>query len=111
MSAASRDKIYIKHIITAISRINEYIKGATYESFIKNNLIQDGVIRQLEIIGEAVRHLSSEFTTANTLIPWKDIAGMRNKLIHDYMGVDIDAVWATVKNDIPDLLNKMKKIS
>jgi uncharacterized protein with HEPN domain len=64
-----------------------------YKDFTKNHIIQDGVIRQLEIIGEATKRLSKETKEKYPDIPWKDIAGMRDKLIHDYFGVDIDAVW------------------
>ena len=61
------------------------------------------MIRQLEIIGEAVKRLSSDFRDKHSRIPWKDIAGMRDELIHDYFGVDIEAVWVTVEQDIPEL--------
>jgi len=75
-----------------------------------NNLIQDGVIRQLEIIGEATKRLSKEFKDRYPEIPWKDIAGMRDKLIHGYFGVDLDAVWDTAKKDIPGLRGKIEEI-
>ena len=93
------DAVYLKYIRDAISRIEEYTKAVGYNDFIKNHLIQDGVIR-LEIIGEATKRLSTQFKNNYPHIPWKDIAGMRDKLIHDYLGVDIEAVWETVKKDI-----------
>ena len=104
------DAVYLKHIRDAISRIEEYTKAVGYDNFVKNNLIQDGVIRHLEIIGEATKRLSTEFKNKYPHIPWKDVAGMRDKLIHDYLGVDIDAVWDTVKKDIPALKKEVKKI-
>lgn len=104
------DAAYLKHIRDAISRIEEYTKAVGYNHFIRNNLIQDGVIRQLEIIGEATKRLSTKFKNKYRHIPWKDIAGMRDKLIHDYLGVDIEAVWDTVKKDIPVLKKEVKKI-
>jgi len=104
------DTVYLKHIRDAILRIEEYTKAVGYDDFIKNNLIQDGVIRQLEIIGEATKRLSTEFKNKYPQVPWKDVAGMRDKLIHDYLGVDIDAVWDTVKKDIPTLKKEVKKI-
>jgi len=97
------DKIYLRHILDSMSRIRDYTRAVDYDAFCRDTLIQDAVIRQLEIVGEAVKRLSSGLRDKHSRIPWKDIAGMRDKLIHDYLGVDIDAVWATVQEDIPDL--------
>jgi uncharacterized protein with HEPN domain len=101
------DSVYLKHIIDAISRIQDYTKGVKYKDFIKNHLLQDGVIRQLEIIGEATKKLSNDTRQKNPEIPWKDMAGFRDKLIHDYFGVDLDAVWEAVERDIPTLKGKL----
>lgn len=105
------DSIYLKHILDSISRIKEYSKDVGYDEFMVNRLLQDAVIRQLEIIGEATKRLSKEFKERYPQIPWKDIAGMRDKLIHNYFGVDLDAVWDTIKKDIPELENKLKEIA
>ncbi|MGB9758453.1 MAG: DUF86 domain-containing protein [Thermoproteota archaeon] len=104
------DLVYLNHILDAISKIEVYTRDITYEQFMSNSLIQDGVVRQLEIIGEATKRLSNNIKEKHPEIPWKDIAGMRDKLIHEYFGVDLDAVWDTIKKDIPDLKTKLQTI-
>lgn len=104
------DSIYIRHIQNAISKIEKYIFNKNHDAFIEDDLIQDGVIRQLEIIGEATKKISNVFKKQYSSIPWKDIAGTRDKLIHDYFGVDIEAVWETIKNDIPSLKSNLRNI-
>jgi len=104
------DSVYLRHILDAISRIEEYTQDITYRHFMDNHLIQDGVIRQIEIIGEATKKLSRGIREKYSEIPWKDIAGMRDKLIHDYFGVDLDAVWNTVKKDVPALKHRLGEI-
>jgi uncharacterized protein with HEPN domain len=96
--------------LDSINQIEEYLNGVDFEDFIKRKLIQDGVIRQLEIIGEATKHLSPELREKYSNIPWEDIAGMRDKLIHHYFGVDLEAVWDTAAKDLPDLKENVKKI-
>ncbi|MBW1741320.1 MAG: DUF86 domain-containing protein [Deltaproteobacteria bacterium] len=98
------DSVYLRHILDAISRIEEY------EGFLDNHLIQDGVIRQIEIIGEATKRLSQEIKEKHPEIPWKDMARMRDKLTHGYFGVDLDAVRDTVERDIPALKNKLRNL-
>jgi len=104
------DSVYLRHVLDAISRIEEYTHDITYKGFLNSHLRQDGVIRQIEVIGEAVKKLSPELKERHPQIPWKDVAGMRDKLIHDYFGVDLDAVWDTAKRDIPELKGKIQGI-
>lgn len=107
---SKEDSVYLRHIFDAISRIEEYLKNTDESNFKKNYLIQDGVIRQIEIIGEATRKISSEFRKSHPEIPWRDIAGMRDKLIHHYFGIDLDAVWLTATGDIPKFKEQIKGI-
>jgi uncharacterized protein with HEPN domain len=97
------DSIYIDHILQSINNILEYTKGLTKKDFSKNNLIQDAVIRNFEIMGEATKKVSQEYRQLHTEVPWKEMSGMRNKLIHDYIGVDITVIWKTIKEDLPPL--------
>ena len=103
------DGVYLHHILDAIARIEEYTTAENIHTFHSKHLVQDGVIRQLEIIGEAVKQLTHDFRDKYPDIAWQDIAGMRDKLIHHYFGVDLDAVWLTVQEDLPNLRNKIKK--
>jgi len=101
------DTVYLKHILDAANQIEGYARGMTYETFLATRLVQDGVIRQLEIVGEATKNLSDEFRSSHDVLPWKDMAGMRDKLIHQYFGVDLSAVWDSVENDIPLIKEKL----
>ena len=73
-------------------------------------MLRDGIVRQIEIIGEATKNLSESIRKKYPEVPWKDMAGMRDKLIHHYFGVDFDSVWETAENDIPTLKTKIQKI-
>lgn len=95
------DSVYLRHILEAIGAVGEYLTGIDYEQFRGKRLLQDGVIRQCEIIGEATKNLSPEVRQMSADIPWKNMAGMRDKLIHQYFGVDIEAVWITAQDDLP----------
>jgi uncharacterized protein with HEPN domain len=104
------DSVYLRHILDAVSRIEEYTRGIERRAFIEGHMVQDAVMRQIEIIGEATKKLSKEIRDRHAQIPWKDMAGLRDKLIHGYFGVDLDSVWDTVKKDIPQLRNSLKAL-
>lgn len=96
-------RVYIEDILEGILKIEEYTDNVTKDEFYKNTLIQDAVFRRLEIIGEAVKNIPQEIKDKYVEIPWKQIAGMRDILIHQYSGVKLERVWIVVKRDIPDL--------
>jgi uncharacterized protein with HEPN domain len=104
------DTVFLKHILDAIDLIEGYLKDKSYEEFEGNRMLQDAVIREIEIIGEATKNLSVEFRDKYSEIPWRQIAGMRDKLIHGYFGVDLVAVWDTATKDIPPLREKLQEI-
>ena len=105
------ESILIEHILDSIKNIENFMKDVSKASFFENKEKQSAVIRQIEIIGEAVKNLPSGFKDKNPDVPWKDIAGMRDKLLHHYFGVDMDTVWKVIKEDIPELKQKIKNLT
>jgi uncharacterized protein with HEPN domain len=102
--------LYLKDILEAIERIESYVKGCSFEQFAKNTLIIDAVVRNFEIIGEATKHLPLEIKQENPSIRWKDMAGMRDKLAHEYFGVDIDILWKTSVNRLSALKSQIEEL-
>ncbi|MBD3155697.1 MAG: DUF86 domain-containing protein [Candidatus Aenigmarchaeota archaeon] len=103
-------KIFIKHILENIEKIEKYTKGIDKEKFLKEEQIQDLVIRKLEIIGEASKNIPKKFREEHEGIEWVKIAGLRDKLIHHYFGVDLELVFDLVRKNIPELKIKIQKI-
>ena len=103
-------KVYLEDILESIGKIEHYVSDLTAMKFADNSAMQDAVMRRLEIIGEAVKHLSDELKASQPNIPWKDIAGMRDILIHEYAGVQLGRIWRTVQNDLPPLKTAVKKM-
>lgn len=104
------DTIYLRHILEAIVQIDQYLSSVSHQQFSDTKLLQDGVIRQLEIIGEATKHLLEHTRNKAPDVPWRSMAGMRDKLIHQYFGVDINAVWSTATQDLPSLKQTIKTL-
>lgn len=104
------DQVYLAHILDALQQISTYTKGMDDKAFLGNRMVQDAVIRQFEIVGEATKNLSESFRECYPHLPWKDLAGFRDKLIHQYFGVDLSSVWRSVVDDVPVLLDELLKI-
>ena len=105
-----KPEIFLKHILESLEWIDKYTKSLEKKDFLKDVKSQDAVMRRLEIIGEAVKNLPTDFKKGKSSIPWKNIAGMRNFLIHEYFGVDLDLVWQTVKKDLPEFKKQIIKL-
>ena len=103
-------KLLLSDILEAASKIKIYTKGFSYTNFIADSKTTDAVIRNFEIIGEATKSISKEIKDANPDIPWKDMAGMRDVVIHNYFYVDYEMAWRTMKEDIPILKKQIKKL-
>jgi len=101
---------YLKHILQEIDFILKMTRNIRFEDLISDELLKRGVTRSFEIIGEAVKNLSPDLKKNNKDIDWKRIAGMRDKLIHFYFGVNYDILWQVIKNRLPDLREKIQAI-
>ncbi|MDM8524291.1 DUF86 domain-containing protein [Desulfococcaceae bacterium HSG8] len=104
------DADFLTHIAEAAGRAASYTEKMIHEEFFEDTKTQDAVIRNIEIIGEAVKNLSDEIRGRYPEIPWKGLAGMRDRLIHQYFGVNLDIVWNVAKEELPDILLKIKEI-
>lgn len=103
-------EIYLGHILEAIRDIQAYMDGKNWKSFARDRMMQDAIVRKLEIIGEASTRLPQGLKETHPEIPWHSIVGMRNALIHDYGGVILDVVWDTVHGNLPRLESAVQEM-
>ena len=104
------DREFLSDILEAIRRIKVYTAGMTYQAFLEDTKTQDAVLRNLEIIGEATKNLSRELRKRHPQVPWKAMAGVRDRLIHDYFGVNLDIVWQIVSAELPEVASQVESI-
>lgn len=102
-------RLYLNDILESINLIQSYVSKGRDE-FFNNRMMQDAVIRNLEVIGEASKKLSPEIKAAHSCIPWRQIAGLRDVLIHNYMKVDTVEIWGVIENDLDDLKKEVEFI-
>ena len=97
------DTLFLQHMLAAVDRIAELVEKTDREAFDHDWIVQDALIRELEILGEAAGRLSLEFVSSHPEIPWREITGLRHKLIHDYFSVDLGIVWTTATTNVPEV--------
>jgi len=103
-------EVFIEHILECMELIQKYLKNATKAEFLDSKQLQDSVIRRIEIIGEAVKNIPAGLKVKYRGIPWKQMAGMRDILIHEYFGIDLELTWKVAVKDMPGIKNKISKI-
>lgn len=106
----SRDDAYLYDILESAKAILDYLAGKTWDEFSKDALLQDAVVRRLEIIGEAAGRVSAETQKKYSYIPWMAMRGTRNRVIHGYDSVQLDIVWDIAQDDLPGLIGELKKL-
>ncbi len=102
---------YIQDILEAINDIGDFIKGTDFDGFVKDKKTINAVVRSLEVIGEATKKIPKNVRDKHSSIPWKKMAGMGDKLIHEYFGIDVEMVWKVAKDEIPPLKPSIEQVS
>ncbi|RLB01943.1 MAG: hypothetical protein DRG59_13380 [Deltaproteobacteria bacterium] len=103
-------KLYIKDILESINAIEKFVRGMSFDEFAKDDKTSSAVIRKFEIIGEATKNVPEEVKKKFPNIPWKEMAGFRDKLIHFYFGIKYELVWNTIKIELPRLRPELEKV-
>lgn len=103
-------QLFIDHILECIELVEDYLNGKTVEDFMASTQLQDAVIRRIEIIGEATKNLPQDFKEKHVDIPWKEMAGMRDIIVHEYFGVDLKLTWRVATGDIKGLKAQLGKL-
>ena len=110
MSEPRRDSHYLGDIQEAIERIVAYTGSLSYQQFLADIKTQDAVVRNLQVLGEAAKKLSPGLRNTTPHLPWQEMAGMRDKIVHDYFGINYDIVWTVIRQELPAILAEIKKL-
>ena len=100
--------VLLEDIMLAIQKISRYTSQMDHDAFLSDDLVIDAVARNLEIIGEAARQLPEDFRRAHIQIPWTQIGGLRNRIVHDYFGLDLEIIWEIIQHDLPELEKQVR---
>ena len=103
-------KLYLVDIENSLGKIESYTRNLSFDDFVSNQQVIDAVVRNLEIVGEAVRNMPNNIISTHPEIPWEKIIGMRNKVIHEYFGVDEEIVWKTIREDMPVFRSQIARV-
>jgi len=103
------NKVYIEHMLECIEKVHSYTEGPK-EKFFGSPLVQDAVIRNLQVMAESSQRVSDDLKRIHPEVAWRDISGFRNILVHDYLGIDCDTIWSVVEQDLPALHQSLRKI-
>lgn len=105
-----RDEVYLLDIVISAKKALRFVEGMTWDNFQGNELVQSAVLHPLEIIGEAARLISESYKESHPEIPWFQMIGMRNRLIHEYFRIQADTVWKTIQEDLPGLIDLIQPL-
>ena len=103
-------RLFLYDILECIEKIERYTKNLSFEDFVKNDMVVDAVIRNLEVIGEAVKNIPPEIRSKYPEVPWRQIAGFRDVVIHHYFGVDLNIVWTVIRKHLKELKPKIERV-
>lgn len=103
-------RVFLEHVLDSIEHVESYVAKSSKEDFLASPKDQDAVLRRLEVIGEAVKNLPKTLRDAHPEIPWREMAGMRDVLIHEYFNVDLQLAWRAVQRDLPRVKDALQKI-
>ena len=110
MSTPKDQRVFIDDILSSIAKIEKYVENMNVDQFVSHEMAFDAVIRNLEIIGEACKHISEDTRKKAPTVKWSSVVGLRNTLIHEYFGVDYTIIWKIINDDLPELKDEIEKL-